>query len=141
MAEMERQTFEPGELFIYRKAPDVYELGVVKWQRDDHTYYCYYSSGDTAAATSVANMRKLVNAKWAPIEWAKLWGFRRMTLDDLLQVIPARHAVTVNQNDVEAYRFQCYGGQAGLVPECFRNLRVAGVRATDFYIDIEVCDV
>ena len=61
-----KETFEPGELFIYRKAPGVYELGVVKRQRDDRTYFCYYSQGDTAAATPAPLMFKLTNAKWSP---------------------------------------------------------------------------
>ena len=138
--EMEKQIFEPGELFIYRKAPGVYELGVAKWKRDDNTWFCLYSSGDTAAATPVAMMRKLTNAHWAPIEWANLWGGHRLTVGDLLQVIPARHTVIINQNDVDAYRHQSYVGTAYNVPDCFRDLPVIGVRSTDWMIDIEVCD-
>ncbi len=135
------ETFEPGELFVYRKAPGVYELGVVKCQRDDRTYYCYYSQGDTAAATPAPLMCKLVNSRWAPIRWASLCEGKPMTVDDLLCVIPGKHTVVINKNDVDAYRFQTYVGTAYNVPDCDRDLRVIGVRSTDWMIDIEVCDV
>ena len=134
------ETFEPGELFIYRKAPGVYELGVTKWQRDERTWFCYYSTGDTAAATPIANMRKLTNANWSPIQWANIWGGNRLTLDDLLCVIPGKHTIVVNHTDVEAYRAQTYVGTAYNVPDCLRTLRVTGVRSTDWMICIEVCD-
>ncbi len=134
------ETFEPGELFIYEMAPGLYELGVTKRQRDEHTWFCYYSTGETAAATPVRYMRKLTNAKWSPIQWASIWGGNRLTLDDLLCVIPGKHTIVVNQNDVEAYRFQSYVGTAYNVPDCLRGLRVVGVRATDWMLDIEVCD-
>ncbi len=134
-------TFESGELFVYRKAPGVYELGVVKSQRDDRTYFCYYSTGDTAAATPAPLMFKLINAKWSPIGWASSFGGNRLVLDDLLCVIPTRHTIVVNNNDVEAYRAETYVGLAEHVPDHLRGLRVTGVRATDWIIDIEVCDV
>ena len=134
------ETFEPGELFVYRKAPGVYELGVAKRQRDERTWFCYYSMGDTAAATPAPLMYKLTNAKWAPIQWANIWGGNRLTLDDLLCVIPGKHIVIVNQNDIESYKAQCYEGTTYNVPDCFRGLRVTNVRATDWRIDIEVCD-
>jgi hypothetical protein len=63
-----------------------------------------------------------------------------MTLGDLLQVIPARHMVVINQIDVEAYRAHCYVGTASNVPDCFRGLRVTAVRSTDWMLDIEVFD-
>ena len=85
------EAFEPGELFIYRKAPGVYELGVVKMKRDDRTYFCYYSMGDTAAATPVANMRKLTNARWAPTKWAYRLGERLITVGDVLDLMPRAH--------------------------------------------------
>ena len=133
------ETFEPGELFIYEKAPGVYELGVTKWQRDEHTWFCYYSTGDTAAATPIANMRKVTNAKWAPIRWAYIWGWNRLNLDDLLCVIPGKHMVLVNQTDTVSYRGQLYEGTAYNVPDCFRNLRVTGVRVGNGFLVIEVC--
>lgn len=58
------KTFEPGEYFIYVNG-DIngrYELGKVKRQRDETTYFCYYHEGDTAAATPVSCMHKLTNA-------------------------------------------------------------------------------
>ena len=134
------ETFEPGELFVYRKAPGVYELGVVKRQRDDRTYYCYYSTGDTAAATPVSMMRKLTNAKWAPIQWANLWGGNRLTLDDLLCVMPEKCIVFVIHTDMGSLKTQCYEGYACHVPDCFGDLRVIDVRPSHRGLDIEVCD-
>ena len=135
------ETFESGELFIYRKAPGVYELGVIKCKRDDRTYYCYYSQGETAAATPAPLMHKLVNAKWAPIQWANLFDGNRLILDDLLCVVPEKHPVLITQVDVDAYRSLSYAGSALGVPDCFRGLRVTNVRATSWGIDIEVIDV
>ncbi len=134
------ETFEPGELFVYRKAPGVYELGVVKRDRGDGTYACYYSTGDTAAVTPAPLMHKLVNAKWAPIQGATPCERPPITLDDLLCVIPGKHTVVVNANEFEAYRFHTYVGTAYNVPDCLRDLRVIGVRATDWMVDIEVLD-
>ena len=134
-------SFESGELFVYRKAPGQYELGVVKRDRGDGSYACYYSQGDTAAVTPTAMMFKLDNARWAPIQWANLFDGNRLILDDLLCVIPRKHTVIINQNDVDAYRHQTYVGTTYGVPDCFRGMRVIGVRSTDWMIDIEVCDV
>lgn len=140
MTVMEKPVFEDGELFIYRRAPGVYELGAVSRYRGNDNYACYYSTGDTAAVTPVYLMRKLVNARWAPIRWATLCERPSITLDDLLCVIPGKHTVVVNANEVEAYRFHAYVGTAYNVPDCLRDLRVIGVRATDWMVDIEVCD-
>ena len=86
-------------------------------------------------------MHKLVNARWAPIRWSTLCEGKPLTVDDLLCVIPGKHTVIINHNDVEAYRWQTYVGTAYNVLDCDRDLRVTGVRATDWMIDIEVCDV
>lgn len=53
--------FEIGEYFIYQNG-NSYELGRVKENRDDSFYFCYYSSGETAAATPVSSMHKIVNS-------------------------------------------------------------------------------
>ena len=54
--------FEKGEIFVYVNG-DRYELGKVKQPNNDGTgYFCWYSSGDTAANTPVEYMHKLVNA-------------------------------------------------------------------------------
>lgn len=127
--------FNVGELFIYRKAPGTYELGVVKRDRGDGTYACYYSQGVTAAVTPVHFMRKLENARWAPIIWANLWGGNRLVLDDLLCVIPSDHIMTVSQNDVHVYV-----GPAVHVPDLLRGLRVIGLRSAGWMVDVEVCD-
>ena len=129
------ETFEPGELFIYEKAPGVYELGVTKRQRDDHTWFCYYSTGDTAAATPIANMRKLTNAKWAPIRWADIWGGDPVTVANLLKLIPGGHEVFVTDGDESGMFCRAVG-----VPDAFMGLRVVGITAVEGCIDIEVYD-
>lgn len=61
--------FEPGEVFVYQKGDDHLELGQVKRANDDGTgYFCWYSTGDTAANTPVEHMRKLANAGWSHVE-------------------------------------------------------------------------
>lgn len=55
------KTFREGELFVYING-DRAEIGKVK--RKNNTgdgYFCYYSSGETAADTPVKYMYKLVN--------------------------------------------------------------------------------
>jgi len=59
--------FRPGELFVYTNG-DRWELGQVKSKARDDAYYCWYSTGDTAACTPVANMHKLANAGWSHAE-------------------------------------------------------------------------
>lgn len=61
-----RDGFKPGELFVYTNG-NSWQLGVVKSQRDEHTYFCFYHTGDTAAATPVTHMHKLENALFPPI--------------------------------------------------------------------------
>lgn len=130
------ETFEPGEIFIYRKAPGVYELGVVKCQRDERTYYCYYSAGDTAAATPSPLMHKLVNAKWSPIRWVNLWGGNLSMVGDVLKLIPGSQEVTITNGSNEGIYCRAVG-----VPESFMGLQVVGITATEGCIDIEVLDV
>lgn len=55
------KSFEEGELFIYING-DSAEIGKVK--RKNNTgdgYFCYYSSGETAANTPLGCMYKLIN--------------------------------------------------------------------------------
>lgn len=61
--------FREGELFVYTNG-DRWELGQVKSRARDDAYYCWYSTGDTAACTPVANMHKLANAGWSHVERA-----------------------------------------------------------------------
>ena len=63
--ELFTEDFYPGETFVYVN-DETWEVGVVKSRRDDYTYYCWYSSGDTAAATPVFYMHKLVNGMFPP---------------------------------------------------------------------------
>ena len=65
-------SYYPGELFVYTNG-DRWELGVVKRQRDERTYFCFYSTGDTAAATPVEHMHKLDNAGYPPIRFSKCY--------------------------------------------------------------------
>lgn len=55
------KSFEEGELFVYING-DSAEIGKVK--RKNNTgdgYFCYYSSGETAANTPFDCMYKLIN--------------------------------------------------------------------------------
>ena len=66
---MKGDEFRPGELFVYVNG-DRWELGQVKSKARDDAYYCWYSTGDTAACTPVENMRKLANAGRSHVERA-----------------------------------------------------------------------
>lgn len=62
------ETYEPGELFVYMNG-DHWELGEVKSANNTGTgYFCWYSTGDTAANTPTSHMHKLANAGWSHIE-------------------------------------------------------------------------
>ena len=62
------ETYEPGELFVYTNG-DRWELGEVKSANNTGTgYFCWYSTGDTAANTPTSHMHKLANAGWSHIE-------------------------------------------------------------------------
>lgn len=55
-------SFEPGEVFVYRIGEN-YKLGKVK--RPNNTgdcYFCWYHTGETAANTPASCMHKLANA-------------------------------------------------------------------------------
>lgn len=57
-----RDLFEVGEPVIYQNG-DRYELGVVKQKSrsKNPTYFCYYHTGDTAAATPQESLHKISN--------------------------------------------------------------------------------
>lgn len=59
--------FKPGELFVYVNG-ERWELGQVKSKARDDAYFCWYSTGDTAACTPVSCMHKLANAGWSHVE-------------------------------------------------------------------------
>lgn len=62
------ETYEPGELFVYMNG-DHWELGEVKCANNTGTgYFCWYSTGDTAANTPTSHMHKLANSGWSHIE-------------------------------------------------------------------------
>lgn len=62
------ETYRPGELFVYVNG-DRWELGQVKLPNNTGDgYFCWYSTGDTAANTPVKCMHKLANAGWSHIE-------------------------------------------------------------------------
>ena len=51
------ETYEPGELFVYMNG-DHWELGEVKSANNTGTgYFCWYSTGDTAANTPTSHMQ------------------------------------------------------------------------------------
>lgn len=75
------ETYEPGELFVYMNG-DHWELGEVKRPNNTGTgYFCWYSTGDTAANTPTRCMHKLANAGWSHIE--KLRELVRELYDEL----------------------------------------------------------
>lgn len=64
ICEMEKTyEFEVGEPFVYQNG-DRFEIGIVKRRnpRKPGCYFCWYSTGDTAACTDEADMRKIANA-------------------------------------------------------------------------------
>ena len=79
------ETYQPGELFVYTNG-DRWELGQVK--RPNNTgdgYFCWYSTGDTAANTPVECMHKLANAGWSHVEATTLdMKVRDVSADDVL---------------------------------------------------------
>ena len=65
---MSGERFTEGELFVYVNG-DRWELGMVK--RPNNTgdgYFCWYSTGDTAANTPVDHMHKLANHGFTKME-------------------------------------------------------------------------
>lgn len=55
------EKFRPGELFVYMNG-DRLEIGKVK--KENYTgdgYFCWYSTGETAANTPVDCMHKIIN--------------------------------------------------------------------------------
>ena len=68
MNNREAATFSRGELFVYVNG-DCWELGMVK--RPNNTgdgYFCWYSTGDTAANTPTRCMHKLANHGLTKVE-------------------------------------------------------------------------
>ncbi len=67
MMSKERIKFRPGEFFVYINGSS-WELGKVKRPADKEgtAYFCYYSSGTTAARTPVTHMHKLINGENNP---------------------------------------------------------------------------
>lgn len=64
----ESETFAEGELFVYVNG-DRWELGMVKRpNRTGDGYFCWYSTGDTAANTPTRCMHKLANSGYTKIE-------------------------------------------------------------------------
>ena len=71
------ETYEPGELFVYMNG-DRWELGEVKSANNTGTgYFCWYSTGDTAANTPTSHMHKLANAGWSHIERRECMAFSK----------------------------------------------------------------
>ena len=78
---MSGEVFKPGELFVYTNGSH-WELGQVKRVAvEGEAYFCWYSTGDTAARTPVENMHKLENAGYSHAECVTLgWVLDHMAL-------------------------------------------------------------
>lgn len=65
--------FKEGEYFIYRNG-DTYEIGKVKRECEDGSYFCWYHTGSTAAKTPVDCMIKIKNEYvfHEPVGWGGL---------------------------------------------------------------------
>lgn len=65
---MSDERFTEGELFVYVNG-DRWELGMVKRpNRTGDGYFCWYSTGDTAASTPTRCMHKLANHGFTKVE-------------------------------------------------------------------------
>ena len=65
---MPEDEFNEGELFVYTNG-DRWELGMVKRPNNAWDgYFCWYSTGDTAANTPTDHMHKLANHGFTKIE-------------------------------------------------------------------------
>ena len=65
---MAEDEFTEGELFVYTNG-DRWELGMVKRPNNaEDGYFCWYSTGDTAANTPTSHMHKLANHGFTKIE-------------------------------------------------------------------------
>lgn len=98
--------FRPGEFFVYINGSS-WELGKVKRAADDDglAYYCYYSSGTTAARTPVTHMHKLINGENGPAH--------QNTVNDLLASMdPSQQILIRDYFSVE----DLYRGNADSVP-------------------------
>lgn len=73
--------YKPGELFVYTNGSH-WELGQVKRVAvEGEAYFCWYSTGDTAARTPVENMHKLENSGFSHAECVTLgWVLDHMVL-------------------------------------------------------------
>ena len=81
-------TFLPGEYFVYC-CGSRWQLGKVKRRCDDKPdfYFCYYSSGTTAARTSTTMMQKLANGDGGPANQYTLGDYAATRIcDSILKV-------------------------------------------------------
>ena len=109
-------TFKPGELFVYTNG-SYWELGQVKSVAvEGESYFCWYSTGDTAARTPVECMHKLENAGYSHVEC--------LSVGTILSHIPAMTYVQIQTEEDEADGICSYEGPAMYCPDELRALTV-----------------
>ena len=113
---MSGEVFKPGELFVYTNGSH-WELGQVKRVAvEGEAYFCWYSTGDTAARTPVENMHKLENA-----------GYSRaacLSVGAILSHVPSMTHVEIQTEDDEVDGVCSYEGPALYCPDELRALTV-----------------
>lgn len=116
--------FSSGELFVYANG-DRWELGQVKAKARDGAYYCWYSTGDTAACTPVDKMHKLANAGWSHVErggdddWCEWELFHSGTLYDRFRCSKCLYEFTESRTDQGVKE----GFNPSFCPNCGRTVR------------------
>lgn len=119
--------YKPGELFVYTNGSH-WELGQVKRVAiEGESYFCRYSTGDTAARTPVECMHKLENAGWSHAECVTLgWVLDHMAL---------MSRVSVQDEESELDGETIYEGQGCYCPAELRD-RIVESLEPESYLDM-----
>lgn len=119
-------TFKPGELFVYTNGSH-WELGQVKRVAvEGEAYFCWYSTGDTAARTPIECMHKLENAGFSHVEC--------LSVGAILSHIPAMIHVEIQTEEDEVDGVFSYEGPAMYCPDELRALAV-NIFSPHIYLD------
>ena len=107
------EIYANGELFVYCNG-DRWELGQVKSPNNTGDgYFCWYSTGDTAANTPVEHMHKLANAGWSHVERACV--VESTEYDELLDAeyvnLDCGHSFEWSNSDIELPNYCPYCGR------------------------------
>ena len=125
-------TFKPGELFVYTNGSH-WELGQVKRVVvEGEAYFCWYSTGDTAARTPVERMHKLENAGFSHVEC--------VTVGDILSHIPAMTYVQIQTEEDEVDGVCSYEGHAMDCPDELRALAI-NIFSPHTYLDRYILNI